>query len=110
MEIPSLSDFQRLEYELSEVKTILQLFATKASLPQVIKVADIARIENVSVSQLWKNERYLLPRFGQSAFPEGSARWSLEEYLEWRHQDPKARHRAWMSHLDAERKRSIKVR
>lgn len=105
MEIPDKQDFQRLEREVGEVKAMLTLFASRAPLPKVIKVADIARIEGVSVSQLWKTEKYLLPRFGQSAFPVGSVRWTLDEYLEWSRRDPSERHRAWMAHLDAERRR-----
>jgi len=105
MEIPDKQDFQRLEREVGEVKAMLTLFASRSPLPKVIKVADIARIEGVSVSQLWKTEKYLLPRFGQSAFPVGSVRWTLDEYLEWSRRDPSERHRAWMAHLDAERRR-----
>ena len=43
MEIPSLSDFQELKHELSEVKALLSLYADKAALPKVVTVADIAR-------------------------------------------------------------------
>lgn len=105
MEIPSLSDFQRIEHELSEVKALLSLYADKAALPKVVTVADIARMEGVSKSQLYQNEQYLLPRFGQSAYPQGTTRWPLEEYLAWSRRDPAERHREWLEHLDAERRR-----
>jgi len=105
VEIPSLSDFQELKHELSEVKAILSLYAQRTPVPKVVTIADIARIEGVSKSQLYQTEQYLLPRFGQSAYPMGTTRWPLEEYLEWSRRDPSERHRAWMAHLDAERRR-----
>ena len=107
MEIPDKSDFQRLESELAEVKAILSLYAQRAPVPKVVTIADISRIEGVSKSQLYQTEQYLLPRFGQSAYPMGTTRWSLEEYLAWSRRDPVERHREWLEHLDAERRRSI---
>ena len=105
MEIPTIADFQRLESELAEVKAILSLYAQRTPVPKVVTIADIARIEGVSKSQLYQNEQYLLPRFGQSAFPMGVTRWPLEEYLAWSRRDPAERHREWLSHLEAERRR-----
>jgi len=105
MEIPTIADFQRLESELAEVKAILSLYAQRTPVPKVVTIADISRMEGVSKSQLYQTEQYLLPRFGQSAFPVGSVRWTLDEYLEWSRRDPSERHRAWMAHLDAERRR-----
>ena len=105
MEIQTIADFQRLESELAEVKAILSLYAQRTPVPKVVTIADISRMEGVSKSQLYQTEQYLLPRFGQSAFPVGSVRWTLDEYLEWSRRDPSERHRAWMAHLDAERRR-----
>lgn len=106
MEIPSLEDFKKLETEVSEMKSILKFFATKAGLPAVVRVSDIAKIEGVSRSAIYKEERYLLPRFGLSAYPTGSIRWPLDEYLEWRKKDPYVREQAFQQHLKEERKRS----
>ena len=36
-----------------------------------------------SYDTLRTTDRYLLPRFGESAFPTGAARWPLSECLEW---------------------------
>ncbi len=110
MEIPSLADFQRIEHELSEVKALLSLYADKAALPKVVTVADIARMEGVSKSQLYQNEQYLLPRFGQSAYPQGTTRWPMAEYLAWSKRDPIERHREWVAHLEAQRRKAIQSR
>ncbi len=107
MEIPTINDFQRLESELAEVKAILSLYAERTPVPKVVTIADISRMEGVSKSQLYQTEQYLLPRFGQSAFPQGTIRWPLDEYLEWSRRDPEQRYREWLIHLDAQRRRSI---
>jgi len=107
MEIPSLADFQRLEQEIADVKVMLSVFANKANAPKVVRVSDISKVENVSICQLYKNERYLLPRFGESAFPVGTVRWPLEEYLAWSRRDPQERYREWIAYLEAQRERSI---
>ena len=59
MEIPSLADFQRLEQEIADVKVMLSVFATKAKAPKIVRIADIAKVEGVSICQLYKTERYL---------------------------------------------------
>ena len=107
VEIATKEDFQQLRKELGEVRALIQLYADSNCLPKIVRVKDVAKMENVSSRQLYQTEAYLLPRFGQSAFPAGSIRWPLEEYLSWRSIDPKKRIEMWHEHLEAERKRFV---
>lgn len=69
-------------------------------------VADIARYEGVSKSFLYNGAAaYLLPRFGESGFPEGQRRWEVSEYLEWRAIDPFERRKAYEKYLRGELKK-----
>lgn len=54
-----------------------------------VDIADIAQLEGVSERTLRPSgdNRYLLPRFGESAYPTGITRWTLSEYLAWHQKD-----------------------
>ncbi len=69
---------------IDELRTKLQLVEIVVPVPQVVTVNDIAKVEGVSFSHINTKARYLLPRYGESAFPDGHRRWPLEEYLAWR--------------------------
>ncbi len=101
MQIPEV---QIMSVRMDALESLLtnNLIAMKAK--TVVTVADIAQIEGVSLSQVRKGgkERYLLPRFGESAYPTGTIRWSLEEYLEWRKQDPFEREKKYREKLRKE--------
>ena len=78
----------------------------------VVTVDDVCRIEGVSRSQIRPGgaERYLLPRFGESAYPTGKTRWPMEEFIAWRKRSPQEReqeYRRMLLHESREmRKRS----
>lgn len=85
LEIPGLEELLlKFEALTAEVKWLRDSTITK----KVVSVSDIARMEGVSRSSLYGMEKYLLPRFGVSAYPDGVARWDLEEYLRWREISP----------------------
>lgn len=101
MQIPEIKDMS-IRMDALESLLASNLIAMKSK--SILTVGDIARIEGVSISQLRKGgkERYLLPRFGESAFPTGTIRWTLEEYLEWRKQDPFEREKKYREKLRQE--------
>lgn len=67
----------------------------------VVTVDDVCRIEGVSRSQVRQGgaERYLLPRFGTSAYPTGKTRWPMEEYIAWRKRPPEEREQEYRRKL-----------
>ena len=84
--------------DLEELKIYFRVMAMQNGLKSTLDISDIAGIEGVSVSFIKQSEnRYLLPRFGESAYPTGPVRWPIEEYVVWRRKDPyqrKDEHRA----------------
>ncbi len=96
-----------LEKEVARLKNEFSFFFTnQTSTKRTITISEIAAIEGVSISQLRKGgkERYLLPRFGQSGYPTGKVRWSVEEYLDWSRTDPEERRQAYLESLRNKKK------
>jgi hypothetical protein len=100
-------DLKRLEDGISQLQDWFQLIVTMTKLPDVVKIKDIAQIENVSSTILRGKCRYLLPRFGVSAFDEGYDRWPLQEYLEWKRIPPHKRKKMWKDLPVEERQRIV---
>lgn len=107
MEIPTKQDFDELQRQVAELRSVIDVMLTRIDAPKTVKVEDIAKMEGVSKSQLNGKEQYLLPRFGVSAYPVGVRRWDLQEYLEWRSVDPRVRYEMWQEHLERKRQNSI---
>lgn len=84
--------------DMEELKIYFRVMAMQHGLKTVVDISDVANIEGVSLSFIKQSEnRYLLPRFGESAYPTGPVRWPIEEYTAWRRRDPyqrKEEHRA----------------
>lgn len=80
MEIPEMIEIR------DELKQIRDMFIYIAMAGKtVVDINDIARLEGSSYSAITHGkDLYLLPRFGQSAYPTGKKRWPIEEYVEWR--------------------------
>lgn len=110
MKIPELDDLSKRLDDMADI--MVRLVATSKDGTLTVSVLDVARLEGVSPSQVYSggSERYLLPRFGESAYPTGSVRWPLEEYLEWRRKDPKERYVAWRKHLVEQKDRRLGCR
>lgn len=72
----------------------------------VVTIADIARFEDVAISTLRQGgiNRYMLPRFGESAYPTGNTRWTLTEYLAWYERDPYEKKQLYLEHLNSKTK------
>ena len=107
MEIPSKQDFDELQAQVAELKSMVDIMLTHIGAPKTVKVDDICKIEGVSKTQINGKEQYLLPRFGVSGYPAGVRRWDLQEYLDWRNIDPKKRYLMWLQHLEGIRQRNI---
>lgn len=96
---------QTLEIQTRQEKMI-RFMAKTSTGKRVVDIDDIARMEDVCRDHLWKGgkQRYLLPRFGQSAYPDGKTRWPIEEYLEWSArpiEERKAEYREYLHHQTA---------
>ena len=94
-EIATLSGrIERLEVMLGEMMV-------RSCDRAVVTVEDVCRIEGVSRSQVRQGgaERYLLPRFGTSAYPTGKTRWPMEEYIAWRKRPPEEREQEYRRKL-----------
>lgn len=100
-------DLEHFEQKLDQLNVNLQLLLQLTKMPDVIKVAEISKIENVSVAQLRGRERYLLPRFGVSGFPAGTDRWEMKEFLEWRAISPEKRKQMWRDLPAKERQKIV---
>ena len=72
-----------------------------------ITVNEIAHKEGVAQSSLRAGGacQYLLPRFGESAYPDGPKRWDIAEYHRWRKIPAEERKRMWKEHLRNEKNR-----
>lgn len=98
-----MPEMEAMKNEVENLTNLFLDFLVQTKSRQTVNVADIARMEGVSVSQLRKGgkERYLLPRFGESGYPTGSVRWDLSEYLDWRRKPAEERLNAYNAHLRA---------
>lgn len=86
------------DYVVAEIKSLKELVLSvlaSTARRSVYTVADIARMKGVSPAHLRKVEPYLMPRFGESAYPDGPARWDISEYIEWDGKPIEDRRRAW---------------
>ncbi len=99
-------DLNNFEKKLDLLNDQFALILQITKSPTVVKINDIARMENVSTTQIRGKERYLLPRFGVSAF-EGTTRWPMKEYLEWRSIPPDKRKQMWRDLPAKERQRIV---
>jgi hypothetical protein len=83
-ELMTSEDLTSLLTQLKHIKEEIQLLREITIFPKVIRIRDVSRMESVSTTHLYGKGRFLLPRFGVSAYTDGVARWDLDEYLEWR--------------------------
>lgn len=100
-------DLANFEKKLDLLNLHFRMVLEVAKLPEVVRISDIARIENISGTHLRGKGRYLLPRFGVSAYDDGTIRWPMEEYLEWRKISPEKRLQMWKALPTKERQRIV---
>lgn len=68
---------------------------------KTITIKEICEIEGVGLSLIKTSARYLLPRFGESAYPDGVKRWDVEEFYKWRRIPVEERKRMFEEKLEA---------
>ena len=101
-------EMETMKADLNELRMAFSLLLERTKANQTVNISDIARMEGTSVSQLRKGgaERYLLPHFGVSEYPDGKVRWSWETYENWRKNPVEERKLAYRKHLLEEMKRN----
>ena len=89
-DIPEMS---ALTQRMDRLESLIAEMMVRCCDRSVVTVEDVCRIEGVSRSQIriGGSERYLLPRFGESAYPTGKTRWPMEEFMAWRKRPPEER-------------------
>lgn len=107
MQIPTIEDFERLEQKVSDLTALLTNLIAHNGFRQVVTVSDICTIEGLSKPQVLGKERYLLPNFGVSQYPDGTARWDIEKFLEWRAIPIQERKSMYQSYLEEQRKKAL---
>ena len=103
----TLPEIERLSREIASDREFYR-FLIRLLLPKsTITVKEIAQREGCSVAALSPSgkERYLLPRFGESGYPDGPKRWDIMEYYEWQKIPKEERKRMWQEHLRNEKNR-----
>lgn len=95
---------------IDELNTRVRIMEIHHPAPQTVDVKDIAIIEGVSFAHLNSKARYLLPRYGISAYPDGHRRWPLEEFLDWRKKPIEERVRGYEKYLESIRLNCIAER
>ena len=105
--VPTVEDYKKLEETLGDLMVMVNHIGTALGVPMVVKVADVARMEGISRSQIAGKEAYLLPNFGVSQYPDGVKRWDLDTYLTWRRIPVEKRKQMFAEHLDAGRKKAV---
>lgn len=106
-QIPELQDIRK---SIDDLYRILDVMIASGKSKRTVTIDDIAKIEGVSNSSIRHREKYLLPRFGESGYPDGRCRWDFDEYLEWRKRPPEERKRAWEQSLREELRRTLEAR
>lgn len=110
MQMRTMEDFEAMNKKMDRIEAMLKVFASKTCAPEVVTIQDICQIENASYCQLAYKEIYLLPRFGESGYPEGRKRWDLSEYLNWRAIPVEERKAACELHLKEQLKKDVEAR
>lgn len=99
MELATKQDFDSLRKQLDQLTDLVKILGRQVKVSTVLYVSDIASLERMSVTQI-KREPWLLPDFGQSEYPTGRCRWSLEKYEDWRSLPVAQRKSMWDTKVD----------
>lgn len=86
-----------LSDKVSQLTELYKLTLSRAIANSVVTVSDIARMKGVSPAHLRRVEPYLMPDFGKSGYPDGPARWDIEDYIAWDSKSVWERRTAWQA-------------
>lgn len=82
--ILTVEDIAGLNAKVNQIEKHLAFLCSCYKMSQVINISDIARIMQVSRTQLLTKQRYLLPHYGRiSDFPDGPMRWRYSTWEAW---------------------------
>ena len=101
VDIPDIQ-LERLDEIIKGQKLIIHLLSetmARSGQKMIWKISDIAAYYGKQYDTLRTSDRYLLPRFGESAFPTGPARWPVEECLLWIAKPDEEKRRAYQEHV-----------
>lgn len=105
--VPTVEDYKELENKLGDLLVMVDHIRQAIGIPMTVRVADVARLEGISRSQICGKEAYLLPNFGVSQYPDGVKRWDLETYLSWRRIPVEKRKANYAEFLEAGRRKKV---
>ena len=107
-----MPEIREIKNELSDMRELVEFALSGSQAKLTITVKEIATKEGVSVSSLCPSGKcaYLLPRFGESGYPDGPRRWDLFEYWNWRKIPAAERKRMWQEHLRLIREKNASSR
>lgn len=90
---------EEMDRKLDILISLFGKFMLVSGQKSVWRISDIAKHYDKAYDTLRTTERYLLPRFGESAFPTGPARWPIEEVLEWMAKPDEEKRKAYQEHV-----------
>lgn len=105
VELPDYGALERkldsLIKEQKETQKLLSylLKVSSKSVKPTWSIKDISGAMGVSESYIRTTGKYLLPRFGQSAFETGYIRWPAEEAMEWVQKPESEKREAYQRYL-----------
>lgn len=98
------ADFDKILAELAQMNEKLAFVSLSCRMPETVDIADIVKIKGISRTQIIERERYLLPNFGQSQYPDGPTRWDYQVYEDWNRRPIADRKKEYEAFLENERK------
>lgn len=98
------ADFERILTGLDQLNERLTFISLSCKMPETVDIADIVKIKGISRTQIMEKERYLLPNFGQSQYPDGPTRWDYQVYEAWNRRPIEDRKAEYLAYLENERK------
>lgn len=102
MDLATKQDFDELQKKIDDLTACVLRMSSSLSLPDVLYVSDLAKIEDLSVTGI-KKSPWLLPDFGVSEYPEGRCRWTTETVRRWRAIPVSTRLSMWLTRIQNRR-------
>ena len=99
MDLATKEDYIVLTKKVEDLTACVMRMSAALSLPDVLYVSDIARLEDLSISGI-KKTPWLLPDFGESEDPNGRTRWTTRKGMEWRAIPVATRLSMWRTYLE----------
>ncbi len=99
--------FDRILAEFDFLNERLEYVSLSCKMPETIDIADIVKLKGISRTQIMEKERYLLPNFGHSQYPDGPTRWDYSIYEAWNRRPISDRKKEYEALLETERKLRI---